>query len=174
MKKKKKDIIPVSNYVKLILVIIVVVLGVFALRNIYLSNEDYNNSIPVIRDSVVREINSKEVYNYVREDNDAIIYVGVADNKLCRKYEEELKKIIKKYFLEEEITYLNLTDLKSTKSFIKEFNKFYDSKLKDYPSIIIFKDGKVVDIFTVSDENNMYQKTIDFLLDNEIPLNEGD
>ena len=115
-----------------------------------------------------------EFITELQEDNDAIIYVGVADSKLCRKYEEELKKIIKKYFLEEEITYLNLTDLKSTKSFIKEFNKFYDSKLKDYPSIIIFKDGKVVDIFTVSDENNMYQKTIDFLLDNEIPLNEGD
>ena len=79
-----------KNYIKLFLIILVFVLGVFLLRNFYLNKVDYDNSIPVIRDYINKEINSKEIYNYIREDNDAIIYVGVSGNKLCRSYEEEL------------------------------------------------------------------------------------
>ena len=172
MSKTKK--IPFSNYIKLLLLIIITVVGVFVCRNIYLSNEDYNNNIPIIRDYLVREINNKEVYNYVREDNDAIIYMGVASSKTCRDYENVFKNIITKYHLEEDITYLNLSDSKNIGSFIKDFNKFYNSNLKDYPSLIIFKEGKVVDILTIEDNDKMNDKTINFLLDNEIPLNVGD
>ena len=89
MSKSKK--IPFSNYIKLLLLIIVTVGLVFVCRNIYLSNEDYNNNIPIIRDYLVREINSKELYNYVREDSDAIIYIGVASSKTCRDYEIYLR-----------------------------------------------------------------------------------
>ena len=147
MSKSKK--IPFSNYIKLLLLIIVTVGLVFVCRNIYLSNEDYNNNIPIIRDYLVREINSKEVYNYVREDSDAIIYIGVASSKTCRDYENIFKDIITKYHLEEDITYLNLSNLKNIGSFIKDFNKFYNSNLKDYPSLVIFEEGKVVDILTI-------------------------
>jgi len=172
MSKTKK--IPFSNYIKLLLLITVTVIGIFVCRNIYLSNEDYNNNIPIIRDYVYSEINSKEIYNYIREDNDAVIYMGVASSKTCRDYENIFKNIITKYHLEEDITYLNLSNLKSKKTFIKEFNKFYNSDLEDYPSLIVFKDGKVVDILTIEDTDNFKDKTINFLLDNEIPLNEGD
>ncbi len=172
MSKTKK--IPFSNYIKLLFLIIVTVVGVFVFRNVYLSNEDYNNNIPIIRDYVVSEINSKEIYNYIREDNDAIIYMGVASSKTCRDYENVLKDIITKYFLEDDITYLNISSLKNKKTFINEFNKFYDADLEDYPSLIIFRDGVVSDILTIDDKDNMKDKTINFLLDNEIPLNEGD
>ena len=172
MSKSKK--IPFSNYIKLLLLIIVTVGLVFVCRNIYLSNEDYNNNIPIIRDYLVREINSKELYNYVREDSDAIIYIGVASSKTCRDYENIFKDIITKYHLEEDITYLNLSNLKNIGSFIKDFNKFYNSNLKDYPSLVIFEEGKVVDILTIENNDNMKDETIDFLLDNNIPLNEGD
>ena len=159
-----------KNYIKLFLIILVFVLGVFLLRNFYLNKVDYDNSIPVIRDYINKEINSKEIYNYIREDNDAVIYVGVSSNKLCRSYEEELKRLIVKFNLSDEITYLNLSDLKQPKTFMKEFNKFYDSKLESYPSIIIFKGGKVVDILVIKENMKFYDKTFEFFNDNEIPL----
>ena len=69
---------------------------------------------------------------------------------------------------------MNLSNLKNIGSFIKDFNKFYNSNLKDYPSLVIFEEGKVVDILTIENNDNMKDETIDFLLDNNIPLNEGD
>ena len=171
---KKNNKIPVSNYISLFLIICITIVGSLYFRNVYLSSKDYNDNIPIIRDNINHEINSKEIYNYIRENNNSIIYVGVSSDELCRSYENELKKIISKYHLEEDITYLNLSDLKNAKTFIKEFNKFYDSSLKSYPSIIIFENSSVIDILSIENSDNYYNKTINFLLENEVGLNVGD
>ena len=167
----KKDItkIPASNYVKLGLIIIVTLVACFALRNTYLSNQEYENGIPIIRSVLTSEINSSEVYHYVRENNDAIIYIGVANNSSCRKLEEELKDTILDRNLENVITYLNLTNTKNKSSFIKEFNKFYDVKLLGYPSFVFIQNGKVVDYITVKEDKNMsVDRVINFLERNNI------
>lgn len=148
MKKNKKENIPVSNYVKLILLICLVVVIALIGRNIYVSNENYEKTIPIIQDVLINEINTSEVYNYIRENEDAVLYVGAASNDDCRKLEESLKSIIKNRNLEYRITYLNITKEKKKTTFIKEFNKFYGTNLSKYPSFIIFEEGKVKDIIT--------------------------
>ena len=169
MVKKKENKIPVGNYVKLGLIIVVTLIACLALRNNYVSNQEYENGIPIIRDYVTSEINSTEVYHYVRENSSVVLYIGVANNKSCRKLEEQLKDAIVDRNLGNVITYLNLTNTKSKSSFIKEFNKFYEIELIGYPSFLYIENGKVVDFITVKEKDNLdINRVINFLERNNI------
>lgn len=175
MKKNKKEVIPTSNYIKLIFIIIVTVIITIALRNAYISNKNYENEIPVIRDYIISEINSSEVYNYIRENENTILYIGSSDSTECRNLEEKLKDVIDKRNLTEKITYVNITKEKKKASFIKEFNKFYDTKVLGYPSFIIFNDGKVVDILTVKEKGKLTIKEVtEFLDSNKVYIDSYD
>lgn len=145
----KKKVIPISNYIKLFLLVVLTILLALGLRKIYISNTNYEKSFSVIEEVLVSEINSSEVYNYIRENDNAILYIGVSDDDNCRNFENEFKSVVTSRGLENVITYLNLTNNKKRSSFIKEFNKFYDTKILGYPSIVLIRDGKVTDIVTV-------------------------
>lgn len=157
--KKKNEKLNIVGYVKVVILIAVTVFLVLFIRNIYLSNINYKLNIPVIRETLKLEINKGEIYNYVRDNPNAVIYVGVASDNNCRTFELDFNRIIKKEKLEEEIIYLNLDKKNGIKSFFKEFNKFYDTNLTKYPSIIIFQDGKVEDILKVPTGDN-YSSTV--------------
>lgn len=169
MKKNNEKKIPASNYIKLGLIILVTILVAIFLRNSYISNQEYENGIPVIRDVVASEINSNEVYHYVRENENVVLYIGVSDDSNCRNLEKDLKDVITSRGLENVITYLNLTNTKKKSSFIKEFNKFYDTKLLGYPSFVLLNDGKVTDIITVKTGSKFsVDRVINFLERNNI------
>ncbi len=167
----KKSYIPVSNYVKLVLIMVITLVGVFIFRNVYLNNKLYEENIPLIRDYVISEINANEIYNYVRENAEPIIYICTSSNTNCREFEKEFGPIIKKRGLGDRITYLNISDVKKKSTFIKEFNKFYDVKLLGYPSLVIFEEGKVKDILTVKTNNSLDIKTVvEFFEKNSVSL----
>ena len=150
MKKEKnrEKIIPVKNYIKLGLIIIAVVLLCFLFRSLYVGRINYELNIPVITETLIREINTDEVYNYIHENENAIIYMGVVSDKNCRNFEKEFNKVIKDRNLEDKITYLNITSVLSKESFINDFNKNYNTSLQGYPSLVIFNEGKVKSIIT--------------------------
>jgi len=169
MSNKEEKKITVGNYIKLGLIILVTVLIALFLRNSYISNQEYENGIPVIRDIVTSEINSNEVYHYIRENENVVLYIGVSDDSNCRNLETELKDVITKRGLENAITYLNLTNNKKKSSFIKEFNKFYDTKVLGYPSFVLINDGKVIDIVSVKTGSKLgVDRVINFLERNNI------
>ncbi|MDE5587137.1 MAG: hypothetical protein K2I72_02045, partial [Bacilli bacterium] len=105
------------------------------------------------------------IYNYVREYPNALIYVGAVSDSNCRTFEIDFNQIIRNNKLEEEITYLNLEKEKNIKEFFKEFNKFYNSALKKYPSIIAFKDGKVAEILEIPVGDNYSSSLVQEFLD---------
>ena len=169
MIKKKEREIPVGNYIKLGLIILATVLLAVFLRNNYISNQEYENGIPIIRDVLVSEINSNEVYHYIRENENTVLYIGASDDSNCRLLEKDLKDVITSRHLESVITYLNLTNTKKKTSFIKEFNKFYDTNVLGYPSLVLLNDGKVIDIVTVKVGNKLsVDRVINFLDRNNI------
>lgn len=164
-KKSSNDKIPVVNYFKLAVVIIITVLLTFLLRNWYISGRNYELNIPIITETLINQINTDEVYNYVRENENAILYVGVVSDENCRNFEKEFNSVIQKRGLEDIITYLNITKANNKKKFISEFNKFYDTKLLGYPSIIIFEEGKVKAILTVKTGKSLSIDNVEKFLD---------
>lgn len=169
MKKKDNKKIPFSNYLILILVVCVTVFTTFLFRNWYVSGRDYELNIPIISETLISEINTEEVYNYIRENENAILYVGVVSNSECRNFETEFNKVIKERMLEDTITYLNISNVKSKSKFIKEFNKFYGADLKGYPSLIIFEEGEVKATLTVKTGKSLkVEDVIKFLDENGV------
>lgn len=164
MKKKNNKEIPVNNYIKLSLLVIGTILAVVVLSKWYIGNREYELTIPIISKTLINEINTDEVYDYIRANENAILYIGVVENEECRNFEKEFNEVITERTLEDTITYLNISKAKSKKSFIKEFNKFYDAKLDGYPSLIIFEEGKVKATLTVkAGENLDVDDAVEFL-----------
>ena len=57
MKKQKKNI-PVYNYIKLGIIVVVTIFAVVVLRNWYVGKTNYELNIPIIKDTLVNEINT--------------------------------------------------------------------------------------------------------------------
>ena len=174
-KNKQKEKITVGNYVKLVLIIILTVALALVLRNWYINHQNYEKNIPVIRETLKNEINTDEIYSYIRENEDVVLYMGVADDEKCRSFETKLNEIIKERHLENSITYLNITNANNPSKFIKEFNKFYGSNIKGYPSMIMFKEGEVKDTLTVkTGKELMIEDAITFLDENGVTIEDYD
>ena len=58
----------VGGYIKIILIFAVTIFAILLLRNWYLSGVNYQLNTPIIGNVLMREINTEEVYNYIREN----------------------------------------------------------------------------------------------------------
>lgn len=149
--EKKK--IPSKNYIILLVIFIVTFLLVYYLYRWYQVYAEYQNDIPVIRDSLT-EITKEEMQHYIEENPTNTIYLCTADNQDCRTFEKSFKKLIEKKSLKEYIIYVNLTD-QNLEEFISEFNEKYPYKVKlttNIPAFVTFEDGEITDI--LEKENN--------------------
>ena len=81
--------------------------------------------------------------------------------------EKDLKKVINKYELNDKFYYLNVSDIKEKKNYIDKINKSLklEEEIKQVPTIVYIREGKVVDIIERSDDNMMnvgdFQKLLD-------------
>lgn len=172
MSKKVNKKIPFSNYVKVILVVVLVIFASLIFRNWYINSVNYELNMPIITETLLSEINADEVYNYVRENENVILYVGVVSDENCRSFEKEFNEVIAERYLEDTITYLNISKVKSKSKFIKEFNKFYGAELLGYPSLIIFEEGEIKATLTVKTGKELkIEDALQFLDENGVVSN---
>lgn len=163
----KKKVI--TNYIILFFLFLATILLTLYLCSCY---EVYNKSkmeIPVIRDTL-SEITPVELDHYIQENPSIVIYMCTANNINCRNYEKELKKLIKKEELNDDITYLNLSNVDQSE-FINTFNKMYKYKVslhENYPAFVIFEDAKVFNILQEKEGKLTIQKTKQFFDINKI------
>ena len=149
MTKKKEEIrnVPLKNYIILLAIFIGTFLLTYYLYRWYKVYADYQNNIPVIRDSLT-EITKEEMEHYIEENTSATIYVCTADNQNCRSFEKNFKKLVDKNALKEYIIYVGVTS-QEMDQFVSDFNQKYQYKIKltkNVPAFITFEDGEVTDI----------------------------
>lgn len=170
--KKESKKVPFSNYVKVILVVVLVIFALLIFRNWYINSVNYELNMPIITETLLSEINTDEVYNYVRENENVILYVGVVSDENCRNFEKEFNEVISERSLEDTITYLNISKVKSKSKFIKEFNKFYGADINGYPSLIIFEEGEIKATLTVKTGKELkIEDAVEFLDKNGVVSN---
>lgn len=162
---EEKRVIPVKNYVILGVLFIAVIALVFYLCNLYHVYDEHQREIPVIRDTLY-EIQPEELEHYVMEKPTTAIYMCTASADACRNYEKNLKKLVNKENLKENLIYLNLSSVDSNE-FVDKFNARYPYKIaltKNYPAIIVFEDGKVDGILQEKENRNLtISKTEQFI-----------
>jgi len=159
--------IPMKNYIKVVMLCFISVVIALICASIYLKNQEHVKTIPVIRGTLNEIITAEELDNYIMENNNAIIYIGVANDDNCREVEKELIKLLKKKSLTEEVVYLNVTEFDNIDRFYSDFNSKYgtDMKITHYPSFMIFADGKILNMVSKTDKQDLQVGDIDILLD---------
>lgn len=147
MKEEKN--IPFKNYIILSFVLLISIVIVIYFYMWYGELQLNKISTPVV-DKYLSVVNYNELDTYLIENKDVIIYVSVLDDYKTRNFEKKFVKIIDEYSLSN-ILYLNLTEEYKNKRLFDEIESKY--KLLDTPCIIIFKDGIVIDVYSIEDRN---------------------
>lgn len=158
-KEKKKG--GLKNYLILAAIFLAGIGLTFYLCNLYTVYDEYQKQTPVIRDTL-SEITADELEHYILENPTIVIYMCTSSDMVCRNYENGFKKLIKSKELQDEIVYLNLSDLDQQK-FIEDFNNKYNFKVKlttDYPAIVMFEDGKITSLLQENDKRDFTISTV--------------
>ena len=164
---KKKTI---HNYLLLIILFAITAGVVIYLCKWYNVYNEYQKETPVIRDSLM-EIGNGDLEHYILDNPTAVIYMCTAKDEECRTFEKDFKKLLKKRDYNNEIIYLNLSDL-NQEEFVQSFNDKYNYKIKlttHYPAFVLFEDGKVVSVLQGNKNKKLtVSKVKQFLELNEI------
>lgn len=162
MKKEKE--ISFKNYIILAVILIFTILLVVYLFN-WQSIYQKNKLQEPILDKYLMVINYNELDDYLVENKEAIVYVSVLNDEKIRMFENKFKNLIIKNDLNNKILYLNLTNESV------EINKKYLSNLSGVPTLIIFDEGKVVESYSIKD-NNYDIKAFERFLEKEEIIND--
>ena len=144
----------IKNYVLLVLLFLASILLILYFCELYKVNKAEQMKVPVI-DGALLEIYETDLEHYVLDNPTTVIYMCTADNEKCRVFERDFKKLLKKKNYDDQIIYLNLTDLDQD-VFVGKFNEKYKYKTKlntNYPAFVLFEDGKVKSILQGSDDD---------------------
>ncbi len=151
--------IPTKNYIIYGIIVTLSLLLVFYLNEwfkAYKTNELENSYIA----NYVSELNYDEFQNYIQENPNIIVYMGIKNSEECLTVEKTLYKIIEQNDLKDELVFLNLGE-KNFNQLDKIKQKYYSETLNktfdNIPSIAIFTNGKIVDL-VVSDEEGKIEK----------------
>lgn len=172
MSKKDVEIkkTPIKNYIILGIIFIISIGITIYLCNWYYVYDEYQRQTPVIR-GTLSEITTEELNHYVLENPTTVIYMCTSSDHVCRNYEKDFKKLIEREELQNEIVYVNLSNV-DVDMFVENFNNTYNYKIKltsNYPALIIFDEGKVTNILQGSkDEKLTITKTQQFIDINKI------
>ncbi len=149
--------IKLKNYFILAFIILVMVFLVFYICRWYQVYSDYKKETPIIRGTLSYEITSAELDHYVMENPNCVVYMCTSSSDHCRNFERDFKKLIEKENLQNNIIYLNLSDV-DMKQFVSEFNEKYHYKVKlteHYPAFVEFTDGKVTAFIEGDNQNSL-------------------
>ena len=161
--EKKKNL---KNYFILILIFALGIGITLYLSKLYHVYDEYQKQTPVIR-GVISEITNEELDHYLLENPTIVIYMCTSSDMLCRNFEKDFKRLIEKENLQEEIVYLNLSDV-NQEEFVEKFNEKYAYRNKltsKYPAIVLFEEGKIRSILQGSSKEKLTIKKAEQFID---------
>lgn len=147
--------VPFKNYIILGIVLLV---SMLLLYYFYMWVDAYNESKlnKPIMDKYMEVINYNELDNYLIENPNTIIYVSVLENKEVRDFEKKFKKLFINNEIDNKILYLDITNEindKSVKEMLKERYSINSVSILNVPNIIVFDDGNLKTIYSISEDN---------------------
>ena len=147
MKKEEKTIIPLKNYISVIILFVVTFTIVLGLRAWYRTYKEYSLTIPVISGKL-QEITINEFSDYITEYDDFFMYIGVASNQDCRNVETRLVDILEKRNIKNSTIYLNMTNKSNEELNNKLITYGYEANDINYPMFLIIRDKKIIEVIS--------------------------
>lgn len=157
--KEKEKKIKLKNYFILFAICVATFLIFLYILSWYKQYNDTKLSIPVISE-VLSTVEYKELDNVLRERDFLILYTCTTSESKCRSFESKFKKYVIEEDLADNIMYFNLGQYKEENNILNKMYLKYKAdkllkKLNDYPSLLIFNQGKIVDILSPSENENV-------------------
>lgn len=165
--KNKGKEIPVKNYVILGIIIIITLLATIYLCAWFRSYNDSKINEPVIT-STLREVEYNNLDTVLLERDFLIMYMCTTDEDVCRNFEKKFSSYIKDNNLTEEIVYLNLGYSSDENNLLEKVYNNYKcdnlvKKIYEYPTLVIFNQGEIVDVLSSSDKGITIDEVEEFL-----------
>lgn len=170
-KKSKEETkeIPVKNYLVLGIIVVITLLAFVYLLSWFKQYNDSKINTPIIT-STLREVEYNNIDTVLQERDVLIMYMCTTDESVCRSFEKKFVKYIKDNNLSEDIIYLNLGyDRDENNLLNKVYNQYKSDKLVkkvyEYPTLLIFNGGKIIDILSSNGKNKLTIEEVDLFLE---------
>ena len=172
MKKNKERTIPIKNYL-ILGVILILTLGLVYYFYLWYITYEESKLNETIMDRYLEVINYNELNDYIIENRNAMIYTSVLEDNNIRKFEIKFKNTIVRNSLKEKLLYMDMTDIFKDKIKYTELRNTYqvnDYNITDVPCILVFKDAKLVDIYSIKDNDYNTEYILDYIMDKEMNI----
>lgn len=166
MNKNNKREVPVKNYIKLGIILLISILALFYLYLWYRTYEENRLNTPIM-DNYLSIINYNELNDYLTENKNATIYLSKLNDNDIRSFEKEFKLIIQDNALKNKMLYLDLTNELDQNNEITITNN-YTINESNLPVIVIIENSQVVEIYNIKENNYDENKLEAFLNQNNI------
>lgn len=166
----KKEKIEMKNYVIFGFVCVVSVFLVWYCASWYRTTEEYRvETSPIVE--MISEIHMDEVSNYILDNGNITIYVTSFAAEPNMEFEKELKKLILKHELNDTIVVLDRDKITNDQFFQSLADQFLSEELKQknislgyVPNLLVFENGKIVDVYNTHNQITSYEKLEEFVL----------
>ena len=118
--------------------------------------------------TVSLEIKNLDEVNQILAESptEYFVLISYTGNKDTYKLENGLKRILDKYKLNDSFYYLNVKSIMDEDNYLNRLNNAFNTdKIKKVPTILYYRNGKIVDVVTRNDNNIInagdFQKLLD-------------
>lgn len=169
MNKNNKREVPIKNYIKLGIILLISILALFYLYLWYRTYEENRLNTPIM-DNYLSIINYNELNDYLTENKNATIYLSKLNDNDIRSFEKEFKLIIQDNALKNKILYLDLTNELDQNNEITITNN-YTINENNLPMIVIIENSQVKKTYNIKENNYDENKLETFLDQNNLLTN---
>lgn len=135
--------IPTKNYVILLGIIILIICACFASYNLYEYYKDSKVKTSPLAQNVVLYDDLKNTT--VEINADTFLVISYLQDEKVHENENEIKKLLKKKNLIDNVMYLDITELKNEENFIDDINETLklekNLKITSFPAVVFYKEG---------------------------------
>ncbi len=169
MNKNNKREVPIKNYIKLGIILLISILALFYLYLWYRTYEENRLNTPIM-DNYLSIINYNELDDYLTENKNATIYLSKLNDNDIRSFEKEFKLIIQDNALKNKMLYLDLTNELDQNNEITITNN-YTINENNLPMIVIIENSQVKKTYNIKENNYDENKLETFLDQNNLLTN---
>lgn len=165
-----KHIFSRKNILIIVCIVLALILVIFYGYRVNKLKETDTLSKSYLLDSgtVSLEIKNLDEVNQILAESptEYFVLISYTGNKDTYKLENGLKRILDKYKLNDSFYYLNVKSIMDEDNYLNRLNNAFNTdKIKKVPTILYYKNGKIVDVVTRNDNNIInagdFQKLLD-------------
>lgn len=154
----------IKNYLFLAGIILVTFIVCFYIFTWIKQYRELTAKTPIITE-VVGEVKYDNLSEYVKERDLFILYICTNNEKKCRSFGRKFKNYIVEESITDTVVYFSLGTNNIENNYLSNIYKKYKhndlvKKINNYPALLVFSGGKLVDFITANSDDILYMDDV--------------